>query len=353
MSASFPIRIAMRMTVATLAMLSIPVASATQFAPLRCGIVGGGDAYPVPIDVASEHATVRTYTELLAALDARDRVIHIPSGITIDVPNSANALIVPDGTTLYGERGSPVPHLRVAASGTGDNNYPIISAGSHVTFFGLRIEGPSTVIDTNQLTIGIQQQPGAHGLRVQNNELWGWPGSAISIKSAHGAVIVANDIHDNRRAERGYGVVVQNGNASAAIHCNVFRRNRHAIAGSGLAGESYQAMANLVLPEGNGHAFDMHRAPGEGPGGKAVTVIGNWFAFGGTPWAPPRSQATGSARLASMSMQASARSARSRAWRAPCLRMPRSLATIASGSHFRSASRAPTASSHGPAAKPR
>jgi hypothetical protein len=261
----------------------VPFAHATDFTPLQCGIVGGGEAYPIPVDVAADHATVRTYAELVDALAARDRVVHIPRGVTIEVPNTANALVIPDGTTLYGERGSPVPHLRVAPNGTGENNHAIIAAGNHVTVFGLRIEGPSRVIETNQLTIGIQQQPGTHGLRVQNSELWGWPGAAISIKNAHGAVITANHIHHNRRAQRGYGVVMQNGEATASITCNVFSHNRHAIAGSGVAGEAYQAMANLVLPDGNGHAFDMHRA-GTGPGGKAVTIIGNWVAFGGTPW---------------------------------------------------------------------
>lgn len=253
--------------------------------PVRCGLVGGGAAYPVPIDVAAPQTTVRTFAALSAALANGDRIIHIPDGTTIDVPNRAAAVRIPDGTVIYGDRTtSAAPHLRVAHLDENQNNWAVITTGSNVRLFGLRLQGPSEATSTNNLTIGIQTIPGTHGLVVENSELRGWPGAAISIKQSHGASVVANYIHHNRRTERGYGVVVQNGDASVAVNCNVFNHNRHAIAGSGLAGESWLAMGNLILPDGAGHAFDMHRAPNAGPGGTSVVAMSNWFAFGGTPW---------------------------------------------------------------------
>lgn len=86
-----------------------------------------------------------------------------------------------------------------------------------------------------------------------------------------GAKIHHNYVHHNQRLQRGYGVVVQGGNSTATIWCNAFNANRHAIAGSGEAGEGYTAYQNVVMGVGNGHSFDMHDGP-NGIGGKYVSI---------------------------------------------------------------------------------
>lgn len=98
-----------------------------------------------------------------------------------------------------------------------------------------------------------------------------------------GAKIHHNYVHHNQRLQRGYGVVVQGGNSTATIWCNAFNANRHAIAGSGEAGEGYTAYQNVVMGVGNGHSFDMHDGP-NGIGGKYVSITDNWFLFGPSPF---------------------------------------------------------------------
>lgn len=89
-------------------------------------------------------------------------------------------------------------------------------------------------------------------------------------------------MHHNIKRELGYGIVVQGGNATALVECNVFDKNRHGIAGEGKPGEGYLARYNLVMQGGKRgayHQFDMH-ADSQGNGGSFVHVTNNWFNFG-------------------------------------------------------------------------
>ncbi len=134
--------------------------------------------------------------------------------------------------------------------------------GDPVRITGLRIRGPDTsvgVVYQSPLATGIYVRPKSGSptwdVEIDNNELYGWPTAAVSV-SARGVRVHHNDMHHNRRAGLGYGVVTSR--ADPVIGSNVFNFNRHAIASTGYPGSSYEACHNIVLPGANGHAFDMH-----------------------------------------------------------------------------------------------
>lgn len=253
-----------------------------------CGTVGGYD-YPFIEDNNSQNTiSVSSFAELSAALQSGINNIFIPGDITINLPYQSKALMIPDNVSLFSERGkngSKGALLKVDYIDEQEYNFPIIQTGNNVHISGLRLQGPVEMIETNVLTLGIQTQENSSGLIVENSELLGWGGGAISLKKTQNVRIHHNYIHLNQKRERGYGVVVQNGDASTAVYCNVFDSNRHSIAGSGKEGESYTASNNIILETGKGHPFDMHEDSGSrGDGGQAIKVINNWFAFGGTSW---------------------------------------------------------------------
>lgn len=149
--------------------------------------------------------------------------------------------------------------------------------GDNVRISGLRIQGPDLgVVTSGEVRFGIQADSPVD-LEIDNNELFGWSGSAIGVSDRQGRIdhfgvptvrVHDNFIHHNQYADKfGYGVVVGDG-AYVRIERNVFDYNRHAIAGDGSDDSGYQAYENLVLSHGGlhlwgpfwtqTHQFDMH-----------------------------------------------------------------------------------------------
>ena len=253
-----------------------------------CGTVGGFE-YPIIHDANSQNSvSVHNINALQKALELGEKNIYIPGDVVIELPYVKDGLDIPDDVVIYSDRGvngSEGALLKVDYMDEEQHYFPVISTGNNVKLTGMRIQGPVLNIDTNVLTIGVQNKIGTVGLVIENNEIYGWGGGAVSVKKGQNVLVRNNYIHHNRKKSRGYGVVVQNGNSSASIFCNVFDSNRHSIAGSGQEGESYTASYNVILEEGNGHSFDMHESSSSpGIGGQSIRVINNWFAFGGTKW---------------------------------------------------------------------
>lgn len=268
------------------ALLAVPLLIAAPLAmPANDGDGGtarwvGGQENPATVPAGT--VGVKTWEQLRRAVQAGEPTVYIETSAVIDVPNQSNALRLQPHQRLIGARSatSAGPLLRTPFKG-GINDYPVITMASGAVLEGVRLAGPNAGPSTQNKTIGIQTLPGSSGQTISNNEIYGWSWAAVSLKRTHDARVDQNYIHHNLREHLGYGVVVQNGDTSAKIRGNVFDANRHAIAGSGAAGEEYEATENLVLQGGGEaayHQFDMHERGGIG--GKRVRIAGNIFDYG-------------------------------------------------------------------------
>ncbi|MCM0150035.1 right-handed parallel beta-helix repeat-containing protein [Photobacterium galatheae] len=258
-------------------------ASENEHSVFDCGTLGVNATPVLPTD-SNRLIEVSNYAALVSAIESGYSYIKVPNGVTIEIPNQQAALALGEHQTLFGERGiSDDPgKLRVAANpNPTEDSYPVIRLSSYSRISGLIVEGPVRVSQTTKSTIGMQTQNDSVGIRVDNNEIFGWPWAGVSLKRSTKATVSHNYIHHNIKTELGYGVVVQNGDTTADIQCNIFDHNRHAIAGSGALGEGYTASYNLVMQGGGKaayHQFDMHEK--DGYGGSYVKVYNNWFNYG-------------------------------------------------------------------------
>ncbi len=197
-----------------------------------------------------------------------------------------SALFVKSGTTIFSDRGingSEGARLNVSYIDEQAYKFPVIVMDSNTRMSGIRYEGPYQGTTTENTTIGIQTVSGSSNIEVDNMEMWGWPWAAVSVKNTANVRVHHSFIHSNIKSGLGYGVVTQNGNATAEIACNVFDSNRHAIAGSGQSGEGYAAHHNLVLNNGERgayHQFDMHMYAAQNIAGAFMDITQNWFDFG-------------------------------------------------------------------------
>lgn len=236
--------------------------------------IGGGEDYDdwvtVPRDV------VNTKEDLLNALSnaTSNDVVYVDDDAVIDLTGEWN-IGIPAGVTLASGRGRGGSLGARIFTRTQEKNWLFRVRGPGVRITGLRIQGPSTVVDVADC--GGYDATGIYAtssdlvnwsLRVDNNELWAWPAAAINTSNVSGTHVHHNHIHHNRRKERtsgcrayglGYGVVTNLGNA--LIEANLFNHNRHDIASTGRPGSSYEARYNLSVKGLIGHSFDMHGCP--------------------------------------------------------------------------------------------
>ena len=106
-----------------------------------------------------------------------------------------------------------------------------------------------------------------------------------------GGYIHHNNIHHCQMKGLGYGVVVSGG-AVSLIEANYFDYCRHAVAGSGTAGDGYEARYNICGPNWistSPHNFDMHGTiSGTGTiAGDTILIHHNTFMATGPPDAFP------------------------------------------------------------------
>lgn len=290
--------------------------------------VGGGEGYQnittPPADqvpsfrVISDSGDNNTNIQnLLTALnDPAISTVYLADTMGIKFDSNAmalltnNQIVIPAGKTLASGRGRVLESGSVSrgaiirrsiknADGSWDSeNYDkggasslFLVNGAGVRITGLRLEGPSAYHEPDYYqdylpeerrqisgTSGNRCISSAHNVEVDNCELYNWSYACINIPAANeGAVKLHSDheylnasqyihhnyIHDNG-GPMGYGIEITEA-ASPLIEANVFNRCRHAIAGSGDEGVSYEAAYNIVM-EGKGiindnnpsHQFDMH-----------------------------------------------------------------------------------------------
>jgi hypothetical protein len=207
----------------------------------------------------------------------------IPSGVTIASNRGSSGSL---GGRIFQNRLSTDP------SGSAWNLVDasmLMVTGNNVRITGLRIEGPDKTTDplSGKTKIGIFNY-GKEGLEIDNNEIFGWSESGVSVRNDNttaelkglaapeiGSTITYvhhNYIHHCQANSEGYGVVVVLG--SALIKANLFDYCRHAIADTGYNLNGYEATYNVYLThELLGHIFDVHGKPADGG------TAGNTYRF--------------------------------------------------------------------------
>lgn len=235
--------------------------------------------------------TVSSAKELLKALSSAKRgdLIYINDKSVINLSHYKD-IEIREGITIYGNRGvkgSKGPLLYTNSHGV----HPLFNiVGDNVMFFGLRIRGA----DGTRLYKGVNAFSGKtekekkehylelyrknmyatpvssgiatnnNNLTVENCELYQWTYTSIYLrKGAKNALIRNNYIHHNQRFGLGYGVTIDQ--SEATIEGNLFNYNGHSIASPGREGSSYRAVNN-VFKEGFTYSWDIDMHGGQDRG---------------------------------------------------------------------------------------
>ncbi len=273
---------------------------------------------------SAQTRTVTTADALVALLESSYQgVIFIPGDAEINMAGHKETLIK-SGVTLRSDRGGRRQGGLIYTTDF-DGKYDLFEVrGSNVRIEGLRIRGPSSSEEESHTVTGINVRAAYPAGRtptgvsrqvvIRGNELWAWPGAAVSVTGAieedcfddlpaeeqatrpwhvmsktqaAQITISGNHIHHNLRHNHGYGVVVGSG-AYANIQANTFEYNRHAVASDGAPYTGYIARFNYTLhatnfqnvagPIGSWPThFDMHGCEGGdgGDGGEYVQLAYN------------------------------------------------------------------------------
>lgn len=250
--------------------------------------LGGGVGFRSFVDGYEVSDLVGNRSELLKALKAvhsfrRKRiglpVIYIKDDAEIDLTGISlqitRPLILASGRGRDGSLGALL-YVRNVAEPLGQDNKSLLAVKSDDVYLsGLRIRGPHMRTDHSDeegwfygVSAGAKatrraDAVAAHRFRIENCEVWGWSAAAVSLTNSHDAVISHNHIHHNQResvgGSQGYGVKLA-GDARALIRANVFDYVRHAVAGTGEAGQAYEAAYNFAGSHATSTTFDIHGA---------------------------------------------------------------------------------------------
>jgi hypothetical protein len=274
--------------------------------PDSTGPIGGGSGYTRTVRAGDyEAVSVEQLIEALRLAQSGDTVF-IPGEIVLDFSDRVLAeglvLKVPAGITLASDRGVGGSEGALLKSNV-LQTFPLIRIeGPDVRITGLRIQGPdperrlehwrSSFSSTRAKREGLSESEyyyslpvsrGVYtefdGLEVDNCELSGWSGTALSLAAGQGHHIHHNSIHHNQRKGLGYGI--SHGMAFSLIEYNLFAWNRHSIAGGGRPPSGYVARHNLETGHALSHNFDMHggrdRKDGTNIAGSRIEIYNNTF----------------------------------------------------------------------------
>ena len=237
--------------------------------------IGGGAGYTRIISETDSRVkyVVSTASQLIAALKSAKsgEVVFIKGNAVIDMTSNPK-ITIPAGVTLASDRGlngsngALIKRSRNVNGGWGEEIF--IAGGNNVRLTGVRLEGEMYPQDygnapgqtyEQQYLVGIYAKERT-GFEVDNCELRGFAWAAVASDNCVQSYVHHNYIHHNQARGEGYGVALYGG--TSLIEANTFDYNRHAITGTGYAGEGYEARYNIVLGNGNpigGHHFDIHQ----------------------------------------------------------------------------------------------
>ncbi len=233
--------------------------------------IGGGNGYTHIISRNDPDIDfiVDTKSELLSAFQNAEwgDIIYVEGYASINMGTTTRT-VIPAGVTLASDRGvNGALGGRIYTTRNGIRLFNIGGEGVRIT--GLRLEGPHKTIkeqSTSNKTVGMYCP--YQYLEVDNCELFGWSDAAIGISGTGGDDMITggyihhNNIHHNQASGNGYGVVLSSGGV-ALIEANYFDYCRHAISGTGVAGDGFEARFNICGPNWistSAHNFDMHGA---------------------------------------------------------------------------------------------
>lgn len=212
-------------------------------------------------------------------------MIFVPGGTEIDVTGISRVDVGSGGMTLASDRGvdgSPGGLIYSNDDSTASVSGFINTSKNNCRVTGLRWRGndPSGVFEPDgnihsHATEAIHLGSGANNWEFDNNEMWGWRGQALNLWGDQHHVH-NNRFHHNQMRSLGYGMELQEG--FHYVTCNIFYKNRHAIAGTGRPGNGYVARHNIFGTTNNqyGHAIDMHGYPSGGdPAGETIIIENN------------------------------------------------------------------------------
>ena len=268
---------------------------------------------PAGTKPAASFVMVPQEKDLAGAIRAAglNTVIQIDPGALMNLTTQAPLALSSSMTIRGGRLGTALgPQLSVL-SGTAAM---FEVKGGPVRITGLRLRGPSRRLDQSAALVdGIKVLSDQVPTVIDHNELSDWTNAAVEVVGARQILVqnpaqqicsvpgangtgreykvrvTHNFIHDNVRAEIGYGVVASSG-GFLFIDRNTFLFNRHSIADDGTVPSGYDAWFNLVMSRSPvydgkmGHEFDMHgsnpvtgSSTDGGTAGSGLTVGRNTF----------------------------------------------------------------------------
>lgn len=234
-------------------------------------------------------------THLLA--NTGQKSIYVPSGVTIMSDRGTNgslgAYIKTDAWRSYGSSGGNSDGF-LGQNDPYNNPYALfVIEFNDVRISGIRFVGPTQLAGNPQDgPLGnygvkdkqcIQINRTADDVEIDNCVFYAFPHAAISTGWNQGSGVSENiRIHNNQfynNRQKGLGYAVSVDYSFPKIYENVFKGNRHDIAGTGNDDCSYEAYCNVILEGGIGHSFDMHGANNDkGPAaGKFIYIHHNDF----------------------------------------------------------------------------
>jgi hypothetical protein len=254
--------------------------------------IGGHEGYGDWVIAANATTVVATKVELLNALAnaTPGTVVYVRDDAVIDMGSAWRTRIGPY-VTLASGRGRE-GSLGAMLFTTRQVKAPLfVVEGSGARITGLRLMGPDTekeparCDEQDPMGISVEADTSAiWSVRIDNNELWGWPEAGVSTKNIYGTQVQYNHIHHNRRKvdgssscrryNLGYGVVVSD-TGFTLIEGNMFDHNCHDIACDGKPNTNYEARFNLTVDGTHGHKFDVHE--GKDLNGNLTGIAGTSF----------------------------------------------------------------------------
>jgi len=258
------------------------------------GPFGGGDGY-AGIVTGGDYCVRNTF-ELIDALGRAQpgQVVFVEPEAEIDftsrVAGDEFVLELPGGVTLASNRGQDgAPGAMLYCDAFKAQPFLRVT-GPEARITGLRIcgpdprrrdewdyrcFGPEALGNPHYYRFAVSQGVSCDfdALEVDNCQFSGWSHAAVLLRDGKGHRVHHNWMHHNQRQALGYHVS-HNLTAESLIEYNLFDYARHAIAGSGKSGSGYEARHNVVLPNANGHAFDMHGGADRKDG---TDIAGEWM----------------------------------------------------------------------------